>query len=117
MKALFIPLAGHWFDALACGAKSVEYRRAGPRWNARTCAVGRRVVLSRGYSGARLTGVVTHYHEVPCFKAALAIYPDAPVLAAIGIRLDARSRSLRQTKSVGLGPLFIGGKLKAGKPI
>jgi hypothetical protein len=87
-KALFIPLTGQWFDAFASGQKTVEYRRAGPRWNARTCVIGRRVVLSHGYSGARLTGVITSYAEVPCVKVALAIYPDAPTLAAIGIRLD-----------------------------
>ena len=91
-KALFIPLAGQWFDAFASGKKTIEYRRAGPRWNARTCAVGRRVVLSRGYSGARLTGVIMDYREMPCTKAALAIYPDAPVLAAISIQLDVGSK-------------------------
>jgi hypothetical protein len=89
-KPLFIPLAGHWFDAFAAGRKSIEYRRAGDRWNARTCLIGRSVVLSRGYNGARLSGVITSYREVPCIKAALAIYPDAPRLAAIGIRLDRR---------------------------
>lgn len=87
-KALFVPLKGVWFDAFENGRKTTEYRRAGPRWNARTCKVGRRVVLSRGYSGKRLRGRIVSYREVPCHKSALDIYPDAPLLAAIGIRLD-----------------------------
>jgi hypothetical protein len=61
-SALFIPLRGEYFDAFARGEKRTEYRRRGPRWNAETCAIGRRVVLSRGYGkGQRLTGVITGF--------------------------------------------------------
>jgi len=48
MKPLFIPLKGEYFDQFQAGTKDTEYRVYGPRWNERTCAVGREVVLSRG---------------------------------------------------------------------
>lgn len=37
------------YDAFADGSKREELRLYGPRWNERTCAVGREVVLSKGY--------------------------------------------------------------------
>jgi hypothetical protein len=46
---LFIPLKAEFFDAFKRGEKDTEYRQRGPRWNADTCRIGRRVVLSRGY--------------------------------------------------------------------
>ena len=49
LRALFIPLRGVYFDQFERGEKRTEYRQRGPRWNAETCAIGRRVVLSRGY--------------------------------------------------------------------
>lgn len=62
MKPLFIPLKGKYFDAFACGTKTTEYRVYGPRWNERTCPVGRDVVLSRGYGKYhRLTGRITGF--------------------------------------------------------
>lgn len=61
-KPLFIPLKREYFEAFRTGQKVEEFRPEGPRWNARTCAVGRPVVLSLGYGKAhRLTGVVTGY--------------------------------------------------------
>lgn len=61
-KPLFVPLKREYFEAFRAGAKTEEYRPEGPRWNARTCAVGRPVVLSLGYGKAhRLTGIVTGY--------------------------------------------------------
>jgi hypothetical protein len=51
---LFIPLKGEWFDRFESGDKSDEWRRLGARWNFINCRIGRRVVLSRGYSGRRL---------------------------------------------------------------
>jgi hypothetical protein len=84
-RPLFIPLRACWFDAFACGEKTEEWRRHGPRWNANVCRVGRPVVLSRGYSGARLhavieatrlawaedPAVVELYGEALCFVMAL----------------------------------------------
>lgn len=61
-KPLFIPLKRAYFEAFRTGQKTEEFRPEGARWNARTCAVGRPVVLSLGYGKAhRLTGVVTGY--------------------------------------------------------
>ena len=48
-KALFIPLKKCYFDAFASGRKTVEYRKAGKRWNLKTCTPGREVILSCGY--------------------------------------------------------------------
>jgi len=67
-KPLFICLKAAFFDAFENGTKTTEYRRRSARWNATTCAIGRRVILSRGYGkGKRLTGVIEafHYDTVP----------------------------------------------------
>lgn len=58
-RPLFIPLRREYFQAFARGEKQVEYRLNGKRWNAITCRKGRAVVLSCGYSGPRLHGVIT----------------------------------------------------------
>ena len=49
MKALFIPLKTEFFEAFKSGEKTEELRRDGPRWNEKTCLIGREVVLSKGY--------------------------------------------------------------------
>jgi hypothetical protein len=49
MKPLFVPLKTEYYEAFADGSKREELRRYGPRWNEKTCAVGREVVLSKGY--------------------------------------------------------------------
>lgn len=92
-SALFIPLRGEYFDAFARGEKHTEYRRRGPRWNAETCAIGRRVVLSRGYGkGQRLTGVISgfSYDTIPAkLPGWLECYgPGAGDAACITITLD-----------------------------
>lgn len=62
MTPLFIPLKGEYYDQFASGQKDTEYRPYGPRWNERTCPVGREVVLSRGYGKQhRLRGTVDHF--------------------------------------------------------
>lgn len=64
-KPLFIPLKTRYFRAFQAGTKTIEYRRAGPRWNETTCAVGRPVVLSHGgNSGARLSARVARTWRV-----------------------------------------------------
>jgi hypothetical protein len=61
-KSLFIPLKSKFYDAFIAGTKTVEYRRHGPGWNAKTCAIGRRVVLSKGYGKAnRVTGTIVGF--------------------------------------------------------
>jgi hypothetical protein len=61
-KPLFIPLKAEFFEAFERGEKDTEYRVYGPRWNDRTCAIGREVVLSCGYGKKRrLRGVVVGF--------------------------------------------------------
>ena len=64
MKPLFIPLKTEFFEAFENGTKDTEYRLYGPRWNERTCAIGREVVLSHGYgTKRRLRGVVVGFES------------------------------------------------------
>lgn len=59
---MFIPLKSEFYDAFKVGTKTTEYRIYGPRWNERTCRVGRAVVLSKGYGKQnRLQGEVTAF--------------------------------------------------------
>ena len=61
-KPLFIPLKTEFFEAFENGTKDTEYRLYGPRWNERTCVVGREVVLSHGYGNKRrLRGIVAGF--------------------------------------------------------
>jgi len=54
---LFVPLRSAYYEAFADGSKTEELRLYGPRWNERTCAVGREVTLSKGYGKRnRMTG-------------------------------------------------------------
>lgn len=62
-RPLFIPLRAEYFAQFAQGEKEVEYRAYGPRWNERTCELGRPVVLSLGYSGARLNARVIGFER------------------------------------------------------
>ncbi len=69
MKALFIPLKTEYYRDFERGDKTVEYRLAGPRWNARECYVGREVNIRRGYSTPdNLYGVVTSFDVLPLAK-------------------------------------------------
>lgn len=59
MKPLFVPLNTEYYNAFADGSKREELRRYGPRWNEKTCPVGRAVGLSKGYGKAhRMTGEI-----------------------------------------------------------
>lgn len=63
-KALFIPLKREFYLAFKAGTKTEELRRYGPRWNERTCPVGRPVVLSLGYGKAnRLNGKILRFKK------------------------------------------------------
>lgn len=90
-KPLFIPLKAQYFDAFDEGRKTEEFRLYGPRWNERTCHVGRAVTLSRGYGKQRRRqGIVQGFRistEItPAFRDC---YPTAkdPKIAAIAIKL------------------------------
>jgi hypothetical protein len=88
-KALFIPLMREPFEWFEQGSKRVEMRQYGPRWNERTCRIGRRVTLSLGYGKRRrLGGVITSFHTEHAEGPVTVIYPRGTLLAHIGIRLD-----------------------------
>jgi hypothetical protein len=93
VKPLFVPLRTEHFRAFAGGTKTTEYRRLGPRWNARTCVVGRPVTLSHGYSGERLSAVVKRFCVVLASDIASTIYPAETQLAAIEVELTASANS------------------------
>jgi ASC-1-like (ASCH) protein len=87
MKPFFLPLRGVHFDAIASGAKRIEWRSVSPRY--RGIVAGRELLLSRGYSGARLLCVVSRVRTCNAKRApaaARAIYPAAMRLQAIHLR-------------------------------
>lgn len=93
MKPLFIPLKAEFFNAFKRGEKTVEYRVYGPRWNEKTCVIGRTVVLSYGYGKKRrLRGVVTSFRierkpeGLPGWSACYG--QDAGCAACIGIKVE-----------------------------
>lgn len=61
MKPLFCPLKTQYFNQFKNGEKNTEYRAYGKRWNENTCAIGRIITLSHGYSGERLHGKITDF--------------------------------------------------------
>lgn len=72
VKPLFIPLKTKYYREFESGSKTHEYRRYGGPWNERTCAVGRPVTISRGYSTPdRLSAIVKGFRKVYA--------PDLPV--------------------------------------
>jgi len=98
-SALFIPLKAEYFDAFERKEKTTEYRLRGPRWNARTCWIGRPVVLSRGYGKhRRICGRIVgfHYDNLPAkIPNWIACYgPRAGVAACIAIALDPPNKEL-----------------------
>jgi hypothetical protein len=100
-KPLFIPLKAEYFDDFATGMKTTEYRINGPRWNERTCRIGRAVTLSRGYGKQqRLRGTVTGFIAEPLacldgylYRELRALFPstsDYAKVACINIELESR---------------------------
>ncbi|MDT8383007.1 MAG: hypothetical protein RRB22_01175 [Gammaproteobacteria bacterium] len=94
MRPLFLPLYTQYFNAYKDGSKTGELRLYGPRWNEKTCTVGREVVLSKGYGKqARMIGKVCFFAKVygqhlnpENKKAVQAMYGTLDVLIAfIGI--------------------------------
>lgn len=66
LPPLFVPLKTLFFDAFAARTKDTEFRPYGPRWNEKTCPVGRLVTLSHGYGKKRrLSGVVVDFDRSP----------------------------------------------------
>ena len=91
---LFVPLRREWFEAFEKGHKTFEYRPYGPRWNERTCAIGRRVTLSLGYGKQRrLRGTIVSFErseDVTRTTAWQSCYGGKGYThaAKIGVRLD-----------------------------
>lgn len=89
MKDLFIPLKAEWFEKFRSDEKTVEYRAYGPRWNEKTCIIGRKAILAYGYGWPRLRMYVRSFKKLPRDKApavAREIFPNAKFIAAIGLR-------------------------------
>ena len=64
-KPLFVPVYTVFYEQFKKGSKSIEYRTYGPRWNEKTCWVGRTVVVSKGYGKKdRLNGIVEQFDHV-----------------------------------------------------
>lgn len=88
---LFLPLRRQFFEAFKNGSKDTEYRRRGPRWNADSCWVGRRVVIALGYTKTRLYGKIVgfHYDNLPSkLPGWLECYGPGGSAACIKIELD-----------------------------
>jgi len=97
LKPLFIPLKSEYFDAFVSGEKTEELRLYGPRWNESTCAIGRPVVLSKGYGkNHRLQGRISKFTRQHgstfgrTYKAAIAaVYGTLDVeIACISIEVE-----------------------------
>ncbi len=63
-KPVFIPLKTEYYNKFLSGDKTEELRAYGPRWNEKTCAVGRAVTLSKGYGKhSRMSGVIWRFKK------------------------------------------------------
>ncbi len=75
MKPLFLALKAIYYDAFLAGTKDTKYRLAGRGgWNAKTCVIGRRITLSRGYGKQQrmkriIRGFEERYRDAPDFIA------------------------------------------------
>lgn len=90
IKPLFIPLRTEFYRAFEAGDKVFEYRAYGPRWNERTCFVGRPAVLSHGYGKRQRMKKMVHGFKVLASSdappAARSIYPNKRLIARIELR-------------------------------
>jgi hypothetical protein len=85
-RPLFVPLRTQPFERFKRGMKSIEYRPAGGRFHERSCRVGRRVTLSHGGSGERISKMIAEFRVIDRMKAPKAVrkmYPRARKIAAI----------------------------------
>jgi len=90
---LFIPLKAVYFEQFKAGTKTTEYRRRSKVWCIENCPVGRPVILSRGYSGERLTGKIVgcHYDHVPSrLPGWVECYGQGGTATCIKIELDSQ---------------------------
>jgi hypothetical protein len=83
-KPIFIPLMANYYEAFEAGTKTHEYRPLGPRWNFRTCTVGRDAVLSYGYGKQRrMNKKIISVKVVPAPADFMKIYGDGRECLAI----------------------------------
>jgi len=99
IKPLFIPLNGKHFEAFENGTKSVERRVFGPRWNHKTCYIGRPVVLSYGYGKQRrlsgkIVGTLVSATEATRPDFVEIFGPDIAEAMCISIVLDRSTESM-----------------------
>jgi hypothetical protein len=80
-RPLFIPLKREWFEKFRDGSKTIEYRRLGPKWNPKVCWIGRPVILSNGYSGARITARIRKFTAIT--NPGIDLFPADAMLAEI----------------------------------
>ena len=86
IKPLFIALKTRFYVEFKSGLKSKEYRLYGPRWNEKTCIVGRAVTLSKGYGKSdRTSGYIISFRRVWARELPLSVQKD--VLSCYG-KLD-----------------------------
>lgn len=108
MNPLFVPLKTEYWQQFRDGTKRDELRLYGPRWNERTCAIGREVTLSKGYGKhGRMTGRVRSFKRQhgstfgSTYRAAiLAVYGTLDVeIACISIDLRPNAEADPQKRS------------------
>ncbi len=92
MKPLFIPLKSKYYEAFVDGTKDTEFRKYGPRWNERTCKLGRRVIISKGYGRQnRRTGTIVGFKKQQMESVEwIECYGATGTAACIEIELDER---------------------------
>lgn len=91
MRPLFVPLKSQYYEAFIDGSKDTEYRKYGKGWNERTCVVGRRVTISKGYGKQnRRTGTIVGFTKRQMSSQAwIDCYGEPGLAACIRIELDA----------------------------
>lgn len=96
---MFVPLMTRWFHAFATGRKRIEWRPYGPRWNHAVAVPGRPVVLSHGYSGARLFATIVRTRRVSRDRAPISareLFPTTQTFCAIHLEISAEMPSKRR---------------------
>lgn len=83
IKPLFIPLKSEYYKLFELRLKKAELRKYGSRWNEKTCAIGREVVLSNGYGKKnRMTGRIVDFKKIPSIE--LGTFSKRSVLEVYG---------------------------------
>jgi hypothetical protein len=93
-KNLFVPLKTEFYEAFEQGLKDEEFRLYGPRWNEKTCRIGRNATLSKGYGKhSRMVREIIGFKVVdasynPDIKK---VYPEDAKIAAIRFDMDGKN--------------------------